>query len=360
MRHVHRPIASPRSPAAGLLLGLICLVLSGCSVIGQNDADESNSESPTEVVLVTHESFALPDKLKARFEKESGLTLKIKASGDAGTLTNKLVLTQGNPIGDVAFGVDNTFASRALEEAVFTAYDAELPAGAEQYQLAGDETLAPIDQANVCINIDKTWFAKKKLTPPKTLDDLTEPAYRDLLVLPGAATSSPGMAFLLTTIAEYGDQWPTYWEELMANGAKLTSGWSDAYYVDFTQGGERGKRPIVLSYDSSPAFTVTDAGKSTTSALLDTCFQQVEYAGILTGAKNPEGADALIEFLLSEDVQAALPDNMYVFPVRDDVALPKVWAKFAQQPSAPYTVDPAQVAADRDTWLELWTEVTTR
>ena len=323
-------------------------------------------ESPTSVVLVTHESFVLPDELKAKFEKESGLKLVVRASGDAGTLTNKLVLTQGNPTGDVAFGVDNTFASRALEADVFAAYDGDLPAGADKFRLDGDDTLAPIDQANVCVNVDTPWFAAKKLAPPETLEDLTDPAYADLFVLPGAATSSPGMAFLLSTIAEYGDAWPDYWDRLMANGAKLTAGWSDAYYVDFTQGGENGKRPIVLSYDSSPAFTLTEGTvpgsepDSNSRALLDTCFQQVEYAGVLAGADNPEGAKALIDFLLTEEVQAALPDAMFVFPVRDDVALPEDWAKFAIQPTDPYSVDPAEIAANRDDWLEQWTEVTTR
>lgn len=353
-----------RLPFLGAVLAL-GLTATGCSVIGQ-ETDDSATESPTSVVLVTHESFVLPDELKAAFEKESGLKLVVRASGDAGTLTNKLVLTQGNPTGDVAFGVDNTFASRALDEDVFTAYDGDLPAGADKFLLDGDDTLAPIDQANVCVNVDTPWFAKKKLAPPQTLEDLADPAYADLFVLPGAATSSPGMAFLLSTIAEYGDAWPDYWERLMANGAKLTAGWSDAYYVDFTQGGENGERPIVLSYDSSPAFTLTEGTApgskpdSNSKALLQTCFQQVEYAGVLAGADNPEGAQALIDFLLTPEVQAALPDAMYVFPVRDDVALPEAWATFAVQPTDPYSVDPAEIAANRDDWLEQWTEVTTR
>ena len=105
----------------------------------------------------------------------------------------------------------------------------------------------------------------------------------------------------------------------MANGTKLTEGWSDAYEVDFTQGGGKGDRPIVLSYDSSPAFTIDDDGTSTTSALLDTCFRQVEYAGVLAGAENPDGAKALVDFLLTPEVQAALPDSMYVFPVDSSV-----------------------------------------
>ena len=213
-----------------------------------------------QVVLVTHESFFLPKKLVKAFEQESGYDLVLRASGDAGTMTNKLVLSAGNPQGDVAFGVDNTFASRALDNDVFAPYAATLPAGAETYALPGDDDhrLTPVDNANVCVNIDTTWFDAEGIAPPETFEDLVDPTYRDLFVLPGAASSSPGMAFLLATIAEYGDDWPTYWTDLMDNGAKLTSGWSGAYEVDFTQGGGQGDRPIVLSYDSSPAFTVGD------------------------------------------------------------------------------------------------------
>jgi len=168
------------------------------------------------------------------------------------------------------------------------------------------------------------------------------------------------MAFLLTTVAAYGANWPDYWERLMRNGAELTDGWSDAYQVDFTQGGGKGDRPIVLSYDSSPAFTIADDGTSTTSALLDTCFRQVEYAGVLDGAENPDGAKALVDFLLTPEVQAALPDSMYVFPVDSSVELPAEWAKFAKQPTEPFAVDPADIAEHRDEWLRTWSDVTSR
>lgn len=181
------------------------------------------------------------------------------------------------------------------------------------------------------------------------------------MVTPGAPTSSPGMGFMLGTVAKYGDGWPKYWSDLTANGLKITSGWSDAYEVDFTQGGGKGTRPIVVSYDSSPAFTVNKAGTaSTTKALLDTCFRQVEYAGVLTNARNPDGARSFVEFLLTPEVQAALPESMYVFPVRSGVELPREWAKFAVQPSDPLEVDPAEITANRDAWLREWTDVTSR
>ena len=351
-----------------VLPALLSLALTSCSLVGGDDepeASDTGGSAPSEVVLVTHESFVMSDELVAQFEEESGFELVLKASGDAGALTNKLVLTKDNPTGDAVFGIDNTFGSRAIDEGVLAPYEAELPEGAEDYALDGDDgddgrRLTPVDTGNVCVNVDDTWFAAEGLEPPATLEDLTKPAYADLFVTPGATTSSPGLAFLLATIAEYGDDWPDYWTRLLDNGAKLTEGWTDAYQVDFTQGGGGGDRPIVLSYDSSPAFTVDGEGGTTTSALLETCFRQVEYAGVLAGADNPEGAEALVDFLVGPDFQAALPEAMYVFPVDAAAPLPSDWAEFAVQPDDPYTVDPAEVAANRDTWLREWSDLTSR
>jgi thiamine transport system substrate-binding protein len=146
----------------------------------------------------------------------------------------------------------------------------------------------------------------------------------------------------------------------MANGTKITSGWEDAYDVDFTAGGHKGDRPIVASYDSSPPFTIPKgADKPTTSALLDTCFRQVEYAGLLKGGSNPAGAKAFIAFMQGHAFQAALPDNMYVFPVDTTVPLPKLWAKYAVTPDHPYNLPPQEIAANRDRWLRAWGDIAT-
>jgi thiamine transport system substrate-binding protein len=353
-----------RRSAAAVAVVAAALVTTSCSLVGGGG---DGNDSGKKVVLVTHESFVMSKKLQQEFEHESGYDLVVKASGDAGALTNKLVLTKDNPTGDAVFGIDNTFGSRAIDEGVLAPYDARLPEGADQYRLPGDgegggaHDLTPVDTGNVCVNVDDTWFARKGIPEPQSLDDLVKPEYKNLFVVPGATTSSPGLAFLLTTIAAYGeDGWQAYWSKLMANGTRLTQGWSDAYEVDFTQGGGNGDRPIVLSYDSSPAFTVDGKGGTTTSALLDTCFRQVEYAGVLAGAKNPDGARALVDFMLTKQFQEALPDAMYVFPVDPSVALPADWAKFAKQPDHPYAVDPDVIAARRDQWLRDWSDVTSQ
>ncbi|KQR17646.1 thiamine ABC transporter substrate binding subunit [Cellulomonas sp. Leaf334] len=330
-----------------LLAGLGILALAGCSAIGTGDAAPSASAGT--VTLVTHDSFGLSDGLLESFEEESGLTVEVVQPGDGGALVNQLVLTKDAPLGDLVFGIDNSFASRAVDEGVVAPTEAPD---------AFEGALVPVDYGDVCINVDHTWFAQQGLAEPVTLEDLTEPEYKDLLVVPNAVTSSPGLSFLLATIGAFGeDGWQDYWSALKANGVKVADGWSDAYFTDFSGGGGGGPRPIVLSYASSPPSTIPEGGtEPTTGALLDTCFRQTEYAGVLEGAANPEGAQQLLDFLLSDEVQEDIPGSMYMYPVSTTAALPEEWTAFAPLATDPFEVAPQDISANREAWLAVWSE----
>ena len=323
------------------------VALAGCSAIGTDDPDPSASGGT--VTLVTHDSFGLSDGLLDAFEERSGLTVEVVQQGDAGTLVNQLVLTKDAPLGDVVFGIDNSFASRAVDEGVVA--PTTQPG-------AFEDALVPIDFGDVCINVDHTWFAEQGLAEPVTLEDLTEPGYKDLLVVPNAVTSSPGLSFLLATIGAFGeDGWQDYWTALKANGLKVADGWTDAYYTDFSGGGADGPRPIVLSYASSPPYTVPEGGtEPTTGALLDTCFRQTEYAGVLEGAANPTGAQEVLEFLLSDEVQDDIPVSMYMYPVSPSATLPEEWTEFAPLATDPFEISPEDISANREAWLAAWSE----
>lgn len=337
--------------------------LTACSVLGGDGADPGGSDATGDagggtVVLLTHNSFSVPDELVERFEAETGYTLQTRAPGDGGALVNQLVLTKDAPLGDVVFGIDNTFATRAIEEGVLEPYAA--PGAVAEYAIDDEGYLTPVDVGDVCINVDREWFAEAGLPEPTTLEDLTDPAYRDLLVVTNPATSSPGLAFLLATVGAFGeDGWLDYWARLRDNGVKVVGGWEDAYFVDFSGPSSEGDRPLVLSYASSPPVEVPEgADTAPTAALLETCFRQVEYAGVLAGAANPEGARAVVDWLLTPEVQAAIPEHMYMYPVTD-VELPESWVRFAPLAPEPFEVDPADIAANRDRWIAEWTDVVT-
>lgn len=341
--------------ATTALVGGLVLSLGACA---DDTSSGSGSSADTTLDVVVHDSFSMSDEAKAAFEEESGLTLNLITTGDGGALANKLVLTKDAPLGDVAFGIDNSFASRAIDEGVFTAYTSPaLPDAASGLLIDDASSLTPIDYGDVCLNIDTGWFAEQGVPAPETLADLTAPAYKDLTVVTNPATSTPGLSFLFATIGEFGqDGYLDYWSQLTDNGLKVVEGWEDAYYTDFTGAGGEGSRPIVLSYASSPAFTVTEDGTATTTeALLGTCFRQVEYAGVLTNGSNPEGAQQLIDFLLGETFQSEIPESMYMYPVNPEATVPADWASFAPVPETPIALDPAEISTNRDSWIKAWT-----
>ncbi len=352
-----------RIPTSLAVIAAASLALTACGADdGPGGEPGGASSGPTSdtVTLVTHDSFALSDGILEGFTQETGIKVELVQPGDAGTLVNQLVLTKDAPLGDLAFGIDNTFASRAVDEGVVEKYSSSAPAAADAATFAAgdDGALTAIDYGDVCVNVDHTWFTAKGLAEPATLDDLTKPAYKDLLVVPNAVTSSPGFAFLLATIGAKPDGWQDYWTALKANGLKVAEGWSDAYYTDFSAGGADGPRPLVLSYASSPPFTVPEGGaEPTTGALLDTCFRQVEYAGVLAGAANPAGAQKLLDYLLSDEVQADIPGSMYMYPVSSAVPLPQEWAAFAPLSDSPFHVEPADITQHRQEWLQEWSEL---
>lgn len=343
--------------------------LAACSTAADDPADSPTTTVSDEaatasaapdlgdaVTVVTHDSFAVPDEVLAGFEAETGLDVTFVAPGDAGSLVNQLILTQDAPLGDVVYGVDNTFASRALDAGVFAPYTSEAPAAADaaQYAIAGSDALTAIDYSDVCLNIDLRAFGDE-LPAPETFEDLLDPAYEGLVSVTNPATSSPGLAFLMATVAAYGDDWPEYWAGLRDNDLRVTASWSDTYYVDFSGPNAGGDYPIVLSYASSPPYEVVE-GEAATAALLDTCFRQVEYAGVLEGAQNPAGAQAVIDWMLSDEFQSALPEYMYVYPVSSTATIPAEWAEFAPLSDDPWSLDPATIDAQRDAWIATWTE----
>lgn len=345
-----------------IFLMLVVLNLAGAA--GAQDAET--------VVVLTHDSFSISEEVLQTFEERSGIVVEILRSGDAGQMVNQAILSKSHPLGDVLYGVDNTFLSRALDGEIFAPYQSpQLEYVREEFIPDDTYRVTPVDFGDVCLNYDVAYFEKHALPLPTSLSDLTAPAYEGLLVVENAATSSPGLAFLLATIAEFGDEseytYLDYWGALADNDVLVVAGWSDAYFGEFTVGSQGvGDRPLVVSYASSPPAEVLysddpDAGAVTGAIVHDNmCFRQIEYAGVLDGAANPEGAEQFIDFMLSAEFQADMPLNMFVFPVVEEIELPEVFAEYAAIPENPAALDPALIDEKRDEWIQAWAEVMLR
>lgn len=330
------------------------------------------SQDGETVVLVTHDSFAISEDVLLQFEEETGITVEILRSGDAGQIVNQSILSKNNPLGDLLYGVDNTFLSRALNAGIFVPYESPaLEFIAEDLQLDDEFRVTPVDIGDVCLNYDVAYFEDNNLDLPESLADLVDPEYADLLVVENPATSSPGLAFMLATIAEFGAEgdytFLDYWDDLRENGVLVVDGWSEAYYGEFSAPGrDTGTRPLIVSYASSPPVEVYFSDpipeEAVTGAIVadNMCFRQIEFVGVLDGANNPEGAQQFIDFMLSKTFQEDIPLNMFVFPVLDDTELPDVFVEFAEIPENPAVVDYEMIDENREEWIQSWTEVMLR
>jgi len=340
-----------------LILGAI--MLSAC--VSRNVVEPMERQTLT---VLTHDSFSVSDEVVRMFENENDARVIFLQSGDAGAVLNKAILTKDSPLADVLYGVDNTFLSRALEAGIFESYTSpvlnEIP---DVFKLDAMNYALPVDFGDVCINYDKSYFTNRSLPLPDSLEVLAKPEYADLLVVENPATSSTGLAFLFATIAHFGDGYLDYWQALKANGVVIVDGWETAYYSNFSASSGRGLQPLVVSYGTSPAAEVVFAdppiNESPTASILgnDTCFRQIEFVGILKGTQNRQLAEKFIDFMLSKLFQDDVPLQMFVYPVNSTAELPQPFIEFSQAPDRTAVIAPQVIAANREKWIQEWTDL---
>jgi len=337
---------------------VLAAALAGCAA--------ANEAGPPVVRVIAHDSFVVAEDVLADFKKRTGLDVQIITSGDAGTLVGNAVLNRGQVGADVLFGIDDTLLPRALDAGVFQPHQVDVSALEQQFQSLTSEFVVPVDHGNVCINIDKEWYESRELTPPTKLSDFAKPAYKGHLVVPDPAYSSPGLAFLLATIAYFGEEgFENFWQDLKANDVLIVGDWVQAYTGNFTAGGGSGERPAVVSYSTSPPaeiiYATPPAPKEPKSkALADGCYRQIEFAGVLKGASDVANANLVLDWLISEQFQSSLPETMFVLPTRAGVKLPQVFVDFATKVENPLSLSAATVADSQADWLTRWEEVLRR
>jgi len=338
-----------------IFLLLSIFLLSGCS---------PKPSGPQTLTVMTHDSFAVTDTVVQAFEQANNAKVTFIKSGDAGAMLNKAILSKDSPLADVLYGVDNTFLSRAVAADIYEPYDSPaLKIIPVEYQLDATKRALPVDYSDVCIIYDKAYFATHNLPIPQKLDDLTSSQYKGLLVTENPATSSPGLAFLLATIKHFGDSdYTGYWKDLRQNGLVVVDGWETAYYTNFSGSTGKGQQPMVVSYGTDPAaevmFATTPISDSPVASILgpDTCFRQIEFVGILKGTVHRALAEKFVDFMLGQKFQADIPGQMFVYPVLPNVTLPDAFVKYAQKASQPAVLAPDVIAANRDAWIQAWSD----
>lgn len=374
---------TPRTLTPLIAAIIVATAFAGCADQG-GPAKDANTDSATsykdmgfdgttwpdlhgaKVTILDHGAFDYAfGPAKAAFENLTNGTVEHIAADDAGSALQRAMREKGRPSFDVIYGIDNVLMKKAIDEGVFEPYKPTLADRVpSQYAFVPDWHATPVDHGYIGVNVDPR--ANLSIT---TLDDVR--AHADSFVTEDPRTSTPGLGFLVSTVATYGEDgdytWKNYWMDLFDGGVLVTAGWTEAYVQHFTGGygrweeGFAGERAIVTSYTTSPAYELfyeSDVENLNVLAPKAT-FHQIQTMGIAKGTKNLAAAQAWIEFTLTDAFQGLAAEYNAIYPVVDGVDVSGVYGGKDPAPGsfedAGYTY--AQLGSNVERWITEWVDL---
>lgn len=316
----------------------------------------SASSTKTDLTIYAYDSFVSEwgpgPKIFPAFEKEYGIKLSVISAGDAGQVLQRGIIEKDNVKADILIGIDNNLLAKAIEADIFSPYKSDnLEKIPEELIFDKTNRVTPFDYGFFSIIYD----SEKIIEPPSSLTELLDLKYSKSIILMDPRTSSPGLGFMLWTIAEFGDDFGEYWKQLMPSVLTITDGWDSGYGL-FTE----GEAPMVLSYTTSPAYHAEYENTDRYRAALFPAghYMQIEGMGIVKKAKNREAAEMFIDFILENRFQSEIPLTNWMYPVRTDLALPESF-KMAPKPEISLRMSSEEIDINLTSWIDEWTHAVT-
>ncbi|PNR97020.1 thiamine ABC transporter substrate binding subunit [Petrotoga sp. 9PWA.NaAc.5.4] len=302
-----------------------------------------------ELVVYTYESLSwIEEGLVQKFEERCNCNVKVVKLGDAGNVLTRLMLEKKNPKADVVLGLDQSLSAKAIQENLLIPYKPDNIKNIKDPTLIFDEEfyVIPFDYGAIAIIYDPDKITDEL----RSFEDLTK--YEKSLIVQDPRASSTGQAFLLWTIAVYGEDWQDFWKRLMPAILTISPSWDDSFALF-----EMGQAPMMVSYATDSAYSQYYYGTSKYKVFIpeEGAYVQIEGAGIVNGAKNFELAKRFIDFLLTQDFQKEVPLNQWMFPVTN-VELPEVY-EYAVIPDKILTIDDNKISKNLEKWLNEWEDL---
>lgn len=307
------------------------------------------------LTVYTYESFVSEwgpgPKVKEAFEKTCACTVNFVGVADGVALLTRLKLEGETSKADVVLGLDTNLVEEAKETGLFEASGVD----ASAVKVPGgfnDDVFLPYDYGHFAVIYDTETIKM----PPTSLKELVEGDPAQKIVIQDPRTSTPGLGLLLWVKSVYGDKAPEAWAKLKDRVLTVTPGWSEAYGL-FT----KGEAPMVLSYTTSPAYHMVaeETDRYQAAEFSEGHYIQIEVAGVLKNAPEKELARQFLAFMLEPGFQDTIPTNNWMMPVAaTSEPLPEAFGKLVQ-PKTTFLMDPAEVAANRQAWIDEWLKAMT-
>ena len=309
----------------------------------------AQAADPVNVYTIWPENYARP--MFQEFEKATGIKVNFVrfSSGEA---LARVIAEKNNPRVDVLFGGPvETFAA-GIKEGIFEPYKspsfAKLPA---RFKQADGQWTAIADDPLVFMTNEK-FLKEHNLKPPASWDDLTVPAYKNMLQMADARTSGTAVTRIFSILEVNGrdeNKAFAYMKKLRPN-VQL-----------YTKSGGGGTLPVGLGQAGGGIFFIVDALDTkakgydvTISFPKEGIGTAAEGIALIKGAKNPEPAKKLIDWATSPAMQNQFAKYKINFvPAHPDVAMEPSLAAVVKGANI-FPIDAAYAGANRKRIVERW------
>lgn len=368
MRVILIPLLLMLAPLSGCLTETLPLTADGDCIV----VEPRTNGGPLRIV--TYDIAAFSEAMLENFTATTGHEVELIYADDAGGILELLLQTQQAPQADLAVGLDNTYLQTAIDFCLLAEHAVNTSSVDPEVLDRYDGPLAvPFDQGDVCLNYDERVVDGENITVPTSLWNLTEPAWEGKTVFPSPLTSSPGRAFMAASVVYFENDADTttdafdWWTAMALNGAKFTTGWTEAYEIHYSGGygawvdGHLGDAAMTVSYCHSPgveAFYSDNWTASTSLLLPHASFHQIEYGSLVNGGSNPEAANAFLAFLLSEDINRNMPENNLMQSVLVNATWPEEggYRFHTDVPETKANLSTERIGQEMEAWLLAWSK----
>ena len=267
----------------------------------------------------------------------------------AGPALARLDAEKNNPVADVWMGAPSENHVLAKERGLTQPYFSPNAEVLDPKFRDPDGYWTSFYMNPMAVAINKQWQARTRVEAPKSWRDLLKPEFRGQIQLPTPQSSGTAYNMLASLVLAWGeDEAMAYFKGLHANVQTYTqSGTAPSQAVALGQTG--------VAIQFTPAFLkLADEGYP-----IEIIFPEegvgfeAPAVSIVAGAKNPEGAKKLVDWLLSEEGQATLSKaKTYFFPIHPNVVAGDGLPSVSEIPLIDY--DPIWAGENRERLVNRW------
>ncbi|WP_127142407.1 thiamine ABC transporter substrate binding subunit [Pelagibacterium montanilacus] len=300
------------------------------------------------LTVYTYDAFAADwgpgPALKAGFEARCDCTIDFVAADSSIGALRRAQLEGEDTEADIILGLDTATMGEGIESGLFVEHGLDYPELDLPMDWA-DPVFAPVDYGYFAFVYDTEALD----TPPASFQDLVALPEDFRIVIQDPRASTPGLGLVLWIKAVYGEEAAAYWEELAPYILTVTGGWSESYDLFLA-----GEADMVLSYTTSPAYHVIaeDETRYQAARFEEGHYTQIEVAGILGSSPDIDLARAFLDYLMTPEAQATLPETNWMYPIVEPEGGLNPGFDAMIDPDPALLLDADTVAANTRAWID--------